>query len=288
MRSPRSVSFENINFSKLKTNNMKKTVSLLIGACLSLYCFAQQKEGKVVYERTTQIQLHMDINGSDQIEQSLPKTRIDKFELLFGNNQSLWHISDEQTPEEEGPGGGVQIRMIGGGNDDIGYYNFDHGTSTEQREMFEKKFIIADSIHKMNWKLTGETKTILNHVCQKATTQRIGIRTMMNMDNGKVERKEVSDTSAIVAWFTPDIPVTAGPAEFQGQLPGLILEMDLNGGKQTFKAIEIIAKADIAAIKEPKSGKKVTHDQFKKETQKMMDEMQKNNEGGGRAIRFNN
>ena len=64
--------------------------------------------------------------------------------------------------------------------------------------------------------------------------------------------------------------------------------MDLNSGRQTFKATEISAKADIAAIKEPKNGKKVTRDQFRKETQKMMDEMQKNNQSGGRVIRFNN
>jgi len=264
---------------------MKKILTLVAAASSGIFCFAQQKEGKVIYERTSQFQFR--INDNDQ-EHNMPQSKTDKFELLFGNNQSLWHISDEQTPEEEGPAGGVQIRMIGGGNDDISYYDFNKGTSTEQKEMFEKKFIIADSIHKLNWKLTGETKTVLNHVCQKAVAQRIGMRTMMNMDNGKMERKEISDTNVIVAWFTPDIPVSAGPAEFQGQLPGLILEMDLNNGRQTFKATGISAKADIAAIKEPRSGKKVTRDQFKKETQKMMEEMEKNNQGGGRSIRISN
>src|SRR5260221_9296354 len=155
---------------------MKKILTLLVAASSGIFCFAQQKEGKVIYERTSQFQFR--INDNDQMEHNMPQSRTDKFELLFGNNQSLWHISDEQTPEEEGPGGGVQIRMIGGGTDDISYYDFNKGTSTEQREMFEKKFIIADSIHKLNWKLTGETKTVLNHVCQKATAQRIGARTM--------------------------------------------------------------------------------------------------------------
>ena len=48
---------------------------------------------------------------------------------------------------------------------------------------------------------------------------------MMTMDNGKMERKEIDDTSIIVAWFTTDIPVSAGP-EVQGQLPGLILGLE--------------------------------------------------------------
>jgi GLPGLI family protein len=267
---------------------MKKILFTLTAFLLATIIFAQQKEGKVVYERATKMQVH--INDNDQVAQNLPQTRIDKFELLFANSQILWHISDEQTPEDDngGGGGGVQIRMIGGGTDDISFYDLTHGTSTEQRDMFERKFIINDSIHKLNWKLTGESKTVLNHVCQKAIAQRIGTRMIMNMDNGKVDRKEVSDTSAIVVWFTADIPVAAGPGEYQGQLPGLILEADINNGRQLFKAIEISPKADFASIKEPKNGKKVTRDQFKKETEKMMDEMQRNNQAGNRTIRINN
>jgi len=265
---------------------MKGTLLTLLVLSVCLCSFSQQKEGRVVYERILQMQIR--INDGNDMDHNLPQTRTDKFELLFGNNQSLWQVSDEETPPEEGPTGGVQIRMFGGGTDDISFYDFTNGTSIEQREMFDKKFIISDSIKKLGWKLSGETKTILNHVCQKATSQRIGTRTMMNMDNGKMERKEVSDTSHIIAWFTTDIPIAAGPAEYQNQLPGLILEIDINNGRQVFKAVEISAKTDIAAIKPPRSGKKVTRNEFQKETQKMMDEMEKNNQGGNRTIRINN
>ena len=140
----------------------------------------------------------------------------------------------------------------------------------------------------MNWKLTGETQTLLGHVCQKAVAQRIGKRTQMTMDNGKMERKEVTDTANIVAWFTTDIPVPAGP-EVQGQLPGLILMLDMYYGRVVYKALEIQTKADVATIKEPTKGKKVTSDEFTKEQGKMMEEMQKNMQGGGRnVIRINN
>src|SRR5689334_22859950 len=172
---------------------MKKILFIVTASFLTAICFAQQKEGKVIYARTVQMQIH--INDNDQVAQNMPQTRTDKFELLFADNRVLWHISDEQTPEDDnGGGGGMQIRMIGGGTDDINFYDLSRGTSTEQRDMFEKKFIISDSIHKLNWKLTGDTKTVLSHVCQKATAQRIGTRLMMNMDNGKMERKEVADT----------------------------------------------------------------------------------------------
>lgn len=267
---------------------MKKIALLMLTTTSCIIAFSQQKEGKVLYERTIQMQIRLDDNG--QGEQELSHTKTDKFELKFGNNLALWQISDEQTPdaEPEGDRGGVQIRMIGAGADDISYYDLTKGISSEQREMFEKKFVIADSIRKLSWKLTGETKSILNHNCQKATAQRIGVRMMMNMDNGKMERKEVADTSNIIAWFTPDIPVAAGPSEFQGQLPGLILEMDINNGRQKFLATEISPKVDIASIKEPQKGKRVTRDEFRKESQKMMAEMEKNNQGGGRRmIRIN-
>lgn len=174
----------------------------------------------------------------------------------------------------------MQIRMVGTGQNDVLFCDFNHARSVEQREMFDKKFVIEDSIHKLNWKLTGETQTLLGHVCQKATTQRISKRMQMTIDNGNMERKEVADTSAIVAWFTNDISVSAGP-EVQGQLPGLILALDVNNGKMVYKALDISPKADIASIKEPTKGKKVTPAQFNEERNKMMDEMQKNNQGNG-------
>ncbi len=106
-------------------------------------------------------------------------------------------------------------------------------------------------------------------------------RTMqMTMDNGKMERKEINDSSMITAWFTTDIPVSAGP-EVQGQLPGLILALDINDGRMVYKAIGISPKADLASIKEPTKGKKLTPDEFTSERNKMMDEMQKNNRGNG-------
>jgi GLPGLI family protein len=264
---------------------MKNTYLALIALLVIQTLVAQQKEGMVTYERTMQIQLRIDDN--DHMAQMMPKTRTDKFELSFGNNQSLWKHVDEDNGAEEINNGGMQIRMIGPGQDDITYYNFDAARKIEQRSMFDKKFIVADSIKKLSWKITGQTKTILGHVCQQATAQRFGKRTSMNMDNGKMERKEMNDTTNMVAWFTTDIPVPAGP-EVQGQLPGLILALDMNDGRMVYQALEVSAKVNLASIKEPVKGKKVTPEEFRTETQKMMEEMQKNQGGGNRTFRVAN
>lgn len=250
---------------------------------------AQQKEGKVVYERNTQMR-QISFGGMPQgMEQVLPKSRTDKFELTFGNNQSLYRQAEQENEDEAsfgGDGGGMQIRMTASGSNDITYTNFQLSKRVEQREVMDKKFIVEDSIRPLKWKMAGETKMILNHNCMKATATQINQRMQMTMDNGKMERKEVTDTSVIIAWFASDIPVSAGPAEFQGQLPGLILEMDISNGRQTFKALEIKEKADLAVIKEPAGKKKYTPAEFRKEREKMMEEMQHNN-GGGRVIRMN-
>jgi len=248
------------------------SLALLTAVCLK----AQQKEGKVIYQRS--VEIRMIINTGDGPANPIAQTRTDKFELNFANGKMILRQLEEDLPEESNSGGGMMIRTMGGGADDITYCDLENAKKLEQREFFDKKYLVGDSIRRGNWKLSEETKTILDHVCRKAISQRIGKKMSMSMENGKMERKEITDTSEVVAWFTTDIPVSAGPEKI-GQLPGLILGLETNNGKTVYTALEVSPKADLAAIKEPTKGKKVTPDEFAKERSKMMDEMQKN--GGG-------
>ncbi len=268
---------------------MKHLILTAFSALLVITAFGQKKEGKVTYERIIKMEFVI-ADDHAGMENMLPKTRTDRFELTFGNNQSLWKQLEDDVQDElaggNGGGGGFQIRTFTAGGDDISFYNFDASKRIDQRELAGKKYIVEDSIRRMNWKLSEETKSILGFNCRKAIAQRIGTRTMMTMENGKMERKEMSDTSNIVAWFSTDFAVTAGPGDYQGQLPGLVLEVDVNNGRQVFKATEVVTKVDVASIKAPKSGKKVTSAEFNKERDKMFEEMQKNNGGPGRTIRI--
>jgi len=272
MKPARSFSFD------LKQNIMKK---ILIAGCAFLTASisqGQMKEGKVTYERVSQMQLHINNGDGDNV---IPNTRTDKFELTFGNNQSIWKQGEREMEDDGGGGGGARIMMFTGGSDDMLFNDFTTGKKTEQREFFDKKFIIDDSIRPLKWKMTGETKMILNHNCMKATASQVNARMQMTMENGQMQRKMIQDTSLVIAWFASDIPVSAGPAEFQGQLPGLILEMDVANGRQTYKATEISAKADLASIKAPSGKKHYTREEFRTEVDKMMQEMQRNNGGNG-------
>ncbi len=261
---------------------------LLTGSLVLFTVFtqAQQKQGMVTYERVAQMRIN--ISDNDHGEQSQAQTRTDKFELTFGNNQSLWKQAETQNDEADNTNsGGMQVRMFVAGSDDVLYNNFTDAKKTELRVFFDKKFIVDDSIRSLKWKMGEETKNILNHLCRKATASTINPRTMMNINNGVMERKEVQDTVNITAWFASDIPVSAGPAEYQGQLPGLILALDINNGRQVYKAVELSEKVDITSIKAPTGKKHYTPAEYKKERDKMMNEMQQNNGGGNRQIRIN-
>lgn len=248
-----------------------KTIYLLFGVLLLQQVKAQQQQGRVVYEVYRQMQIH--IAGSDGMEQQVPRTRVFKIEVLFGNNQMLRRqLEDDHVGDFPSNENGIQIRIMG--DDEVTWCNFSEDRKVEQREFATKQYLVGDSLRKLNWKLTGESKNILGYSCQQAITTRVGKRMTMSMDNGVMSRKEVTDTSQIIAWFTPAIPVAAGP-DFQGQLPGLILQTDING-TPSYKAIEVSPKVDVETIKEPKSGKKVTVDEFNKERDKAMKEMERN------------
>lgn len=237
---------------------------------------AQQKEGKVIYERSVQMQMTMAMQGGGE-PTTQTVTRTNKFELNFANGKSSWRQMEDEIQDDNFAGGpGTVIRNIGSSPDDITFCDFTQAKLLEQRSFMDKQFLITDSIKRNNtWKLSDETKTVLNHLCRKATSSRIGKRMSMSMENGNMVRKEVDDTVNVVAWFTTDIPVSVGP-ESPGQLPGIILEMETNRGRTKYTALEIIAKPDLSAIKEPTKGKKVSRAEYTEETKKLMDEMQKN------------
>lgn len=267
---------------------MKKIILTFSMGLLLQVVHAQQQQGRVLYERTVQMQMRMmgiaasgNANASADAATLLPTSHKEQLEVLFGNNQSLCRTKEEDRPEEfSSREGGMEAHFMIADASDVTYHNFATAQVIEQREFGTKNYIIADSIHKLNWKLTGKTSTILNYSCQEAVAQRIGKRSQTNMVDGQLKQEEVADTFNIIAWFTPAIPVPAGP-EYQGQLPGLILGININDGRIVYTATEVSAQIDVAAIKAPSKGKKVTTEEFNKERDKMIAEMQRNGARGG-------
>ncbi|MUV03161.1 GLPGLI family protein [Flavobacterium rakeshii] len=86
-------------------------------------------------------------------------------------------------------------------------------------KLYEKgKIIIQDSLPNIKWKITNETKVILNFKCQKAI--------------GEYKCREY------VVWFTKNIPLNIGPWHLNG-LPGAILEAKATDQYLEFTAIRV-------------------------------------------------
>ena len=72
-----------------------------------------------------------------------------------------------------------------------------------KKPVFEETFLVQDSLVKIKWKLTADTRLIAGFECRKA----IGI---------------IDDSIAVFAFYTDEILITGGPEGIQG-LPGMIL-----------------------------------------------------------------
>ncbi len=265
---------------------MKKINLVFIALFMAAAGFGQVKDGRILFERTTQMQIRI-AEENPAFQNMIPKERKDRYELLFTAGKSLWQpvVDNNQGDEMSfGDGAGARIVMRMPGSDDITFHNIAESRKVEQRELGGKTFIVADNVNKLNWKVEGETKSILGYPCMKATSQRTQQSMRMNMDNGKMTRESVTDTMNIVAWFTNEIPGSFGPESYQGQLPGSILELDINNGRSRYVALEVSPKTDVAKIKEPTKGKKLTADEFAKEREKLFSEMQQNSGGGNRIM----
>jgi GLPGLI family protein len=236
-----------------------KRIVFLLAALLPICIFAQQTEGEVTYTETVKLQLDFgDGPEAEQMRKMVPSTQSFPKTLYFNANESLYE--DKKGTEEEGNteinGGsdGAAFTMKIQRPDNKFYRDIAGGTTLESREFFGRNFLITDKAKSPAWKITGEQKKLLGFVCQKATVQ-------------------LDSATNIVAWFTPQIPVPTGPGVNAG-LPGLVLEMNLNGDQRTMVATQVEFKTlPKDALVKPSKGKEMTAEEFKKIEAEKMKEM---------------
>lgn len=259
---------------------MKHLLAGAIALLALLPASAQVTEGTITYTRTLKLKMELPPEFAAQTA-GMPKERKDNYELLFAKNKSLFHPVDEPEDMTMDNGNGVVIRMMPPGGEMVVYTDLDNKKKIEQKELGTKQYVVEDTLPKLNWKLTGETKTILGHTCKKATAEREVKHMNMNDDNGKVTHEMVTDTVPVEAWYADDITMFSGP-EYAGSLPGMILELSIDDGRMTYLATKIDPKYDKKTLALPKDGKKISAADYKKEQDAFFKKMQEN--GGGRMI----
>lgn len=251
---------------------MKKTIFFLFAILGFATAKSQVKEGTISYERKTN--LHRMIQD-EQMRAMMPEYRTSRYQLLFADSISLFKvIPDDEAPDPfAGSGQGRMNFRLGTGEGGELYKNFAQKRWVRGEELGGKNFLITDSIKPQPWKLTGESKQILGHTCFKATRK-------ITITAGNMRRSIVMGGNApaidttvqnqakpreidVVAWYAQDMISPTGPENFD-QLPGAILEVNIDNGATLYMATEIKKTVDLKELKEPKKGKNVTSTEFNK------------------------
>lgn len=248
---------------------MKK---LLFTLCLLNFVFLFSQD-KLVVEYETKIEMDMDFlekqitsHGGvsskevlDAFKEEFKKPNYYLLELTADESEFnfIETINNEQPKE-----GNVRIEL---GKRGTIYKNLKNNIIAEVIN-YPKDYILQDTLQKLNWKISKETKEILGYETRKAEAI-------------------VDSTMTLVAWYAPKLAYKNGPAEYGG-LPGLILELEEKKDsedqkeKLIYTAISLKADKNKKLIQFPKKGKIISKNEHKtimEEEMKRMNEMY----GGG-------
>ena len=228
---------------------MRLILTTFLALFMAMTLSAQNNSGEIVY--LEKINIHKNLPPEmEAMKDRIPEFRESNKVLYFNGQEALYKSKPkteaEKEKQQEFRGEGRRGRRggrFGGRNANSEYYtNIGDGFSVDSRNLFGKDFLIEGERNPIKWKITGEQKQVGSYLCQKATFQ--------------------DSTENIVAWFTPMIPVAAGPNHYNG-LPGMILHMDFDEGTRQITATDIELKAlEDGMIVKPSKGKKVTEEEF--------------------------
>ena len=266
-----------------------KTIKYIIVVALS-FSFstlsAQDFQGIATYKSHRKVDLKVNDEKENsemkkQIQEQLRKQFQQEYTLTFDKNQS-YYKKNEKLAAPAPSAGGIQITVSDGA--DIMYKNIKENRYTNQTEIYGKQFLIKDTLTNRNWELTSETKNIGEYTCYKAVFN--DEYTTQTLTDDDQDTETITKERTTTAWYTPQIPVANGPAEYYG-LPGLILE--INDGDLTLICNKIILNpTEHVKIEEPKKGKEVTQKKFdeimNKKSKEMMERYQSKKGDGERVI----
>ena len=235
-----------------------KNYFLLFFSFVAFFAHAQQKSGIIHFKEN--IKLNIDFGDNPEMAKMMPTSQSVDKALFFNQNESLY--KNEAPPKDlelnqEKDGNTTQIVMKMPESEI--YNNLKEDLSLQTQDLMDKDFLIKDKIKKTSWKITGEQIKILDYVCQKAVP---------------------SDTSKhLVAWFTPQLPISFGPDNLSG-LPGIILGLDYDNGQRTVFATKMEPLPNNYKFEIPTKGKKVNRAEFEKIRDEKMKEMGMETNGG--------
>jgi GLPGLI family protein len=247
-----------------------KNLLLLSGLLFTILSNAQFS-GEVHYE--TKVNMHKQIPDTERgkrMKEFVPEFMDFENVLLFTGSETVYknvhEEGDEVNFEDEQDRRKSFMKKRMAPPNDIIYTNVESGLVVEKKDFMDKIFLIKDSVVNSKWKLTGEMKVVSDMNCMKAEYL--------------PDASDSLDTLQMYVWFTPEIPVSSGPAGYGG-LPGLIVYLNEFDGTKVISLSKMVMRdIEKGEIEEPKKGKEVSREEFYEIMRKKMEERRKNWEGG--------
>jgi GLPGLI family protein len=304
----------------MKIINFKKqclTLKISFGVLLlfvTTQISAQDFQGQAIYQ--TKTSMDMSGWGGDQMSEQRKKQIADRMKSMLEKTYVLNFNRSESTYKEEeklaapGAGGSRWGSMMSSFTGGPQYKNVKESLIIQEQEFFGKAFLVKDSLPQLEWKLGNETKKIGQYTCFMATTTKsvdeMDFMSMRRRNRGNDEKKEGEEKTdstkkestdpfdevevpkfiVVTAWYTTQIPVSTGPAEYHG-LPGLILEVTAD--KTVMLCTKIVMNPqEREAIDKPEKGDVVTREEYNQIMKDKVAEMREMYGGrGGRGGRRN-
>jgi GLPGLI family protein len=188
-------------------------------------------------------------NYPDQVKSSLIKEfqGIQK-QLVINDNKSVYtSFENEKDVVEKSPDkveGNVTTKTTRTLSKTVTDYYKDitNNTLLIEKKIRDKEIVIKNLLHNNQWKLTNLTKKINDLECKQA---------LGKDDKGR----------EVVAWYSEDIPVNNGPAEYGG-LPGLIVYLE--SYSWIYEMQELQRTSDTNEISLPSEKEAITMEEYKK------------------------
>lgn len=165
---------------------------------------AQQFVDKAVieYEVNTNLKKTMSNDSWDEMmKENLSDLKISYFNYTFAENKSIFKFN-RWSPKTR-----IPKYQKEADEENIWFFDFTTGKINMQKQIVGTNFVIADSIRKIEWKITNENREIAGYNCRKAV--------------GKI-----MDDVYVFAFYTDDITISGGPCSISG-LPGMILGLTI-------------------------------------------------------------
>lgn len=248
---------------------------------------AQNFQGQAFYESKTNVEGAFKLDSPSMTEE-MKKRMLESMKKAFEKSYVLTFNKTESNYEEEqkleaptpGIGGGMMVKMENYTDGKI-YKNIKEKVTLSELDFLGKEFLVTDSLTTYKWNLESESKKIGDYTCYKATYV-IPVSEKDKQDFANFQKKQSESKTQfmmmdepkdrlITVWYTPEIPISQGPAEYWG-LPGLILEANFD--KTVILCSKIILNPkEKVNIKKPKIGKKVTKEEYERLMENQFEQM---------------